>query len=287
MKAVRCAQRYRCFSPALAERTGERVGHLDLTRVVPGDDWVTVKEGRGPSRENGGTRMRTIGLIGGMSWESSAEYYRIINQLVQHRLGGLHSARILMYSVDFDEIEKLQQRAEWEKATELMIDAAKRLEEGGADLLLICTNTMHRMAPEVQAEINIPLLHIVDATAEEIKRRGIRKIGLLGTRYAMEQEFYRGRFSLQHGLEVVIPGEKARQTIHRVIYEELCVGRKENRSRNDLLRIIHDLTQQGAEGIVLGCTEIPLLIKQADCPYPLFDTTTIHAQKAVELALEG
>ncbi len=231
--------------------------------------------------------MKVIGLIGGMSWESSAQYYRIINETVKDRLGGLHSGRILMYSVDFHEIEKLQHEGRWEEATALMVDAAKRIERGGADFLLICTNTMHKMASEVQKAIDIPLLHIADATAEEIKRSGIQEIGLLGTKYTMEQDFYRGQLVSRHGLDVRIPNEKDRNTIHEVIYKELCLGIISEKSKNEFLRIIDELQKQGAEGIILGCTEISLLVRPTDSALPVFDTTEIHAQKAVEYALKG
>lgn len=230
--------------------------------------------------------MKVIGLIGGMSWESSAEYYRVINEEVKRHLGGLHSGRILMYSVDFHKIEELQHEGRWEEATELMIDAAKRVEKGGADFLLICTNTMHKMAPDVQKQVNIPLLHIADATGEQVKGLGIQKVGLLGTKYTMEQDFYKGRLVSQHGLDVVVPEEGDRNIIHKVIYEELCLGVILDKSKKEFSRIINDLAKQHAEGIILGCTEISLLIKQADSVLPLFDTTEIHAQKAVEFALK-
>ena len=229
--------------------------------------------------------MKVIGLIGGMSWESSAEYYRIINEEVKRRLGGLRSGKILMYSVDFHEIEELQHEGRWEEATELMIDAAKRIEKGGADFLLICTNTMHKMAPDVQKAVNIPLLHIADATGEQIKSLGIQKVGLLGTKYTMEQDFYKGRLVSKHSLDVVVPEEGDRNIIHEVIYEELCLGVILEKSKNEFCRIINSLAKQHAEGIILGCTEISLLIKQTDSMLPLFDTTEIHAQKAVEFAL--
>jgi aspartate racemase len=229
--------------------------------------------------------MKTIGLIGGMSWESSIEYYRIINETVRARLGGLHSAKSIMYSVDFAEIEALQQQGKWDEATALMIAAAQRVENGGADFVVICTNTMHRMADEVQKQIKIPLLHIADATAEQIKAQGLKKIGLLGTRFTMEEDFYRGRLSEKHGLEVIIPTEKERDIVHRVIFDELCLGEIRPSSREQYVSVMDHLARDGAEGIILGCTEISLLIQEEDSQVPLFDTTKIHAMAAVEYAL--
>ncbi len=231
--------------------------------------------------------MKTIGLIGGMSWESSIEYYRIINEAVRDRLGALHSAKSLMYSVDFAEIEILQHEGRWDEATRLMIDAARRLENGGADFLLICTNTMHKLADAVQAEIGIPLLHIADATAEAVRGRELKAVGLLGTRFTMEEDFYRGRLVDRHGLRVLVPDAADRATVHRVIYEELVVGAIKPPSRTEYRRIIQALVAQGAEGIILGCTEIGLLVKAEDSPVPLFDTTRLHALAAVEFALGG
>jgi aspartate racemase len=230
--------------------------------------------------------MKTIGLIGGMSWESTAEYYRIINRAVNERLGGHHSARLVMYSVDFGEIEDLQHRDEWEELTRLMIEAARRVERGGADLLLICTNTMHKMAGEVQESVGIPLLHIADATAEEIKRQGLTRVGLLGTRFTMEQDFYKGRLEDEYGIEVLIPGEDDRDAIHTVIYDELCHGIVRRSSRELFERVIDSLVSSGARGIILGCTEIPLLLKEEDFAVPVFDTTEIHALAAVAHALK-
>mgnify|MGYP001063865872 CR=1 FL=1 len=229
--------------------------------------------------------MKTIGLIGGMSWESTAEYYRIINEAIRENLGGLHSAKIVMYSVDFEEIEQLQHEGKWDEATNLMIDAASRVERGGADFVLICTNTMHRMAEDVIGNINIPLLHIADATAEKIASLGLKKIGLLGTKFTMEQDFYKGRLIRKYGLEVVIPNESEREVVHNVIYNELCLGETKDLSREQFKIIIKSLIDDGAQGIILGCTELPLLIKQNDCAVPLFDTTEIHARAAVEHAL--
>ncbi len=229
--------------------------------------------------------MKTIGLIGGMSWKSSLEYYRIINEYVKEKLGGLHSAKSLMYSVDFDEIEKLQHQGNWKEATELMIDAAKRLEKGGADFVVICTNTMHKMANDVQNSITIPLLHIADATAEKIKAKRLKKIGLLGTKFTMEEDFYKGRLIKKYGLAVVIPNEKDRQIVHDVIYHELCLGKVNQSSKDKFIKIINKLVDDGAEAVILGCTEIPLLIQQKDVKVLLFDTTKIHAESAVEYSL--
>ncbi|RPH60826.1 MAG: aspartate/glutamate racemase family protein [Chloroflexi bacterium] len=229
--------------------------------------------------------MKTIGLIGGMSWESSLEYYRIINEAAHEALGGVHSAKSVMYSVDFAEIEAMQREGRWDDATRAMIAAAQQVEAGGADFLLICTNTMHKMAAEVQANIHIPLLHIADATAEAIKSQGLRKIGLLGTNFTMEGDFYRGRLVEKHGLEALIPGAEDRAVVHRVIYEELVVGKIVPASKLEYLRIIEGLVLAGAQGVILGCTEIGLLVKQADSRVPLFDTTRIHALAAVKYAL--
>jgi aspartate racemase len=229
--------------------------------------------------------VKTIGLIGGMSWESSIEYYRIINETVHDKLGHLHSAKSVMYSVDFAEIETLQHQGRWEEATQLMIAAARHVEDGGADFVVICTNTMHRMAEEVQEHINIPLLHIADATAEKIKAQGLRKIGLLGTRFTMEEDFYRGRLVEKHGLEVVIPTEEERDLIHRVIYDELVLGEIKPSSKAQYVEIMSHLVEDGAEGIILGCTEIGLLVGEGDIQVPVFDTALIHATVAVEYAL--
>jgi len=230
--------------------------------------------------------MKTIGLIGGMSWESTAEYYRIINEAVRGKLGGFHSAKIVMYSVDFEEVEQLQHKGRWDKATNLMIDAARRVERGGADFVLICTNTIHKMAGDVAANINVPLLHIADATAEKITSLGLKEIGLLGTKFTMEQDFYKGRLKEKFGIHVVTPNESEREIIHNVIYKELCLGAIKDSSREQAKAIINRLSDNGAQGIILGCTELPLLIKQEDCPIPLFDTTVIHAKAAVDYALK-
>lgn len=229
--------------------------------------------------------QKVIGLIGGMSWESSAEYYRIVNERVRDRLGGLHSARCLMWSFDFAEIEALQHAGRWDDATALMIDAARRLERGGADFVVICTNTMHRMADQVQAAIGLPLLHIADPTAERIRAAGLRRVGLLGTAFTMEQDFYKGRLVRKHGLEVLVPDDADRATVHRVIYDELVQGRVEEASRQAYRGVIARLVERGAEAVILGCTEIMLLVGAEDSPVPLYDTTAIHAEAAVELAL--
>ncbi|MFP4437661.1 MAG: aspartate/glutamate racemase family protein [Chloroflexaceae bacterium] len=229
--------------------------------------------------------MKTIGLIGGMSWESSLEYYRIINEQVKHRCGGLHSARSLMYSVDFAEIETLQQQARWDAAAMILADAARRLERGGADLLVLCTNTMHKVADAIAGAVSIPLLHIADPTAEAVRAAGLRTVGLLGTRFTMEQAFYKGRLTEQHGLTVLVPEDTERETIHRIIYEELCLGIIQPEARAAYLRIMERLQAAGAQGIILGCTEIGLLIKAEDSRLPLFDTTRLHAEAAVAYAL--
>lgn len=229
--------------------------------------------------------MKTIGLIGGMSWESSLEYYRIINEKVKHELGGLHSAKCIMYSVDFEEIQHLQHQGRWDELTQIMINAAQRLERAGAEMVVICTNTMHKMANEVEANITLPLVHIADTTAEAIKEKGLKKVALLGTRFTMEQDFYKGRLTDKHQLGVVVPNNDDMNLVHKIIYQELCLGNIKDASRKEYLRIIEALIQQGAEGIILGCTEIPLLIKQADVAVPVFDTTTIHAETAVMKAI--
>ena len=229
--------------------------------------------------------MKTIGLLGGMSWESSAEYYRILNQTVKARLGGLHSASCLLYSVDFAEIEALQRSGDWENLTHTMIEAAQRLENAGADCLLVCTNTMHRMAPEIEDVLQIPLLHIADAAGDAIAARGIKTVGLLGTRFTMEGDFYRKRLEEKFDLEVLIPNDAERDIVHRVIYNELVKGEIREASRQAYLAVIDGLQSRGAEGVILGCTEIPSLVRQADTQLPLFDTTRLHAEAAVDWAL--
>jgi len=230
--------------------------------------------------------MKNIGLIGGMSWESSLEYYRIINETVKQKLGGLHSAECIMYSVDFDEIEKLQHQGKWEDLTKIMIDCAQRLEKAGANLVIICTNTMHKMAEDVESNITIPLLHIADATAERIKEKDFKKIGLLGTKFTMNEDFYKGRLIEKHGIEVIIPNSEEMQIVHDIIYNELCLGEIKETSKEQYKKIIKNLAKKGAEGVILGCTEIPLLIKQEDVEVPLFDTTKIHAEFAVDYAIK-
>jgi len=229
--------------------------------------------------------VKTIGLIGGMSWESSSEYYRIINETTKAKLGGLHSARCILYSVDFAEIETLQRQDRWQEAAQIMAAAGQSLERAGADFVVLCTNTMHKLADEIQASIHIPFLHIADATAEKIKAAGLKKIGLLGTRFTMEHDFYKGRLVDKYGLEVIIPDDTDRQTVHRVIYDELVLGVVRQDSRNKYVEIMEKLARAGAEGIILGCTEIELLVHEGDSPLPLFPTTRIHAMAAVEYAL--
>jgi len=230
--------------------------------------------------------MKTIGLIGGMSWESSIEYYRIINQETRRRLGGLHSAKSVMMSVDFAEIEVLQTHGRWDEAAARLIAAGKSLEAAGADFIVLCTNTMHKVAPDIQANIGIPLLHIADGTARRIKQAGIRRVALLGTRFTMEEDFYKGRLAVQFGLAVLVPGPEDMTTVNRIIYEELCRGRIEPESKAAFVKIMADLAQAGAQGIILGCTEIGLLVTAEDSTVPLFDTTRIHAEAAVSFALD-
>ncbi len=229
--------------------------------------------------------MKTIGLLGGMSWESTQGYYRAINEGIKERLGGLHSAQIALYSVDFQPIETLQHDGDWDGTAQILTAAAGRVEAAGADCLLICTNTMHKVAPQVESAISIPLLHIADATAQELLGREITKVGLLGTGFTMEQAFYKGRLTEKFGLEVIVPNDDDRAIVHRVIYEELCLGKIDQQSKADYLRIIALLAEQGAQAVILGCTEIGLLVKQQDTGVPLVDTTMIHAQAAVDFAL--
>lgn len=229
--------------------------------------------------------MKTIGLIGGMSWESSIEYYRIINETTRDRLGGFHSARSVMVSVDFSEIEVLRHQGGWQDVARALGDAARSLEVGGADFVVLCTNTMHIVADDIQARIGIPLLHIADATAQQIKRSGFNTVGLLGTRVTMEEGFYKHRLTQDHGINVVVPDAQDRETVHRVIYDELVVGQIRHDSAERCVGIIERLIEGGAEGVVLGCTELGLLVHDGDCRVPLFDTTRIHAVAAVERAL--
>ena len=230
--------------------------------------------------------MKTIGLLGGMSWESTVAYYRAINEGVKNTLGGLHSAKIAMYSVDFEPIEKLQHAGDWKGTAIILSEAARSVESAGADFLLICTNTMHKVAPEIEKSIKIPLLHIADATAEVLVHEGIKTVGLLGTAFTMEQAFYKGRLSENYGLNVLVPNEEDRQIVHKIIYQELCLGKIQADSKTEYLRIIDMLANQGAEVVILGCTEIGMLVSQGDTKVKLFDTTAIHAEKAVEYAIK-
>lgn len=231
--------------------------------------------------------MKTIGLIGGMSWESTVPYYTQINETVREKLGGLHSARIVLYSVDFHVVERHQHQGDWDAAGALLAAAARSLEAAGAEFLVLCTNTMHKVASAIEDAVSIPLLHIADPTAEAIKRAGFRTIGLLGTRFTMEQAFYRDRLVEKHGLNVIVPGPEDRAIVHRIIYDELCLGKVDNASRDEYRRIMAALVDQGAEAIILGCTEIMLLVGDGDASVPLFDTTSIHAKSAAEWALRG
>lgn len=230
--------------------------------------------------------MKTVGLLGGMSWESTALYYRLINEGVKAHLGGLHSARIVLVSLDFQEIEAMQHRGDWAAAGDALAQAGQQVQAAGADFLLICTNTMHKVADQVAAAIDIPLLHLADATARRIKARGMSTVGLLGTNFTMEEAFYKGRLADKHGLRVLVPPEADRRLVHQVIYDELCLGRVREASRKEFLRIIDDLHRQGAEGVIEGCTEIVMLVQQRHTNTPLFDTTAIHAEQAVAEALK-
>jgi len=230
--------------------------------------------------------VKTIGLIGGMSWESTVPYYRIVNETVKERLGGFHSAKVILYSVDFAEVERLQHAADWESAGNLLVEAARSLEVAGADFLVLCTNTMHRVAPAIEAAVALPLLHIADATADAVVAAGHRCVGLLGTRFTMEQSFYRDRLAERYGLQVLLPEPDERELVHRVIYEELCLGQVLLPSRVQYRRIIDRLITAGAEAIILGCTELTLLMTPDDAPVRLFDTTRIHARSAAERALQ-
>ncbi|MED0771256.1 aspartate/glutamate racemase family protein [Bacillus siamensis] len=228
--------------------------------------------------------MKTIGLIGGMSWESSAEYYRIINEEIKKKLGGLHSAKCVLYSVDFKEIEHYQSEGAWDKAGAALGEAARSLEKAGADFIVICTNTMHKVIGYIQKMITIPILHIADATADQITRQGIRSVGLLGTKYTMEQDFYKSRIE-SHNINVIVPADEEREVINHIIYQELCLGEIKQSSKTMYKKIINHLVDRGAEGIILGCTEIGLLVKAEDSEVPLFDTAFIHAQTAVNTSL--
>lgn len=229
--------------------------------------------------------MKTIGMLGGMSWESTASYYKAINESVKNRLGGLHSAKICMYSVDFDEIEKLQHQGKWNETAEILSNAAQNIEAGGADFLLICTNTMHKVAAQIESSISIPILHIADATAKTLVLDDIKKVGLLGTRFTMEQDFYKQRIIDKFAIDVVVPSADEQTIIHDIIYKELCLGKIKESSRQEYLKVINNLHSQGAQAIILGCTEIALLVKQSDTDIRLYDTTAIHAEAAVKLAL--
>ena len=229
--------------------------------------------------------MKIIGLIGGMSWESTIPYYRIVNEVVKERLGGLHSAKLILYSVDFQEIELLQHAGDWPSAGRILAGAGRSLQLAGADFLVICTNTMHKIADVVEGAAGIPLLHIADPTAQEIKRCGINRVGLLGTRFTMEEAFYRDRLSNDHGIEVIVPSSPDREIVHKVIYEELCLGKLIDHSRSEYRRVIQQLVDDGAQGVILGCTEISMLIGSQDSPVPVFDTTSIHARSAADWAL--
>ncbi|ANQ21856.1 aspartate racemase [Vibrio natriegens] len=229
--------------------------------------------------------MKTVGMLGGMSWESTASYYKALNEGVRSRLGGLHSPKICLYSVDFDEIEKLQHQGKWSETALILAEAAKSVERGGADFLMICTNTMHKVVPEIESQISIPILHIADATAESLVQDGVTKVGLLGTRFTMEQDFYKGRISEKFGIDVVVPTADEQTVVHDIIYQELCLGEIKSESRDRYLKIIANLHAQGAQAVILGCTEIALLVKQSDTTVPLYDTTEIHAAHGVEWAL--
>ncbi|MEM9163294.1 MAG: aspartate/glutamate racemase family protein [Cyanobacteria bacterium P01_F01_bin.4] len=229
--------------------------------------------------------MKTIGLLGGMSWESTELYYRWINEAIKRQLGGLHSARIAMVSVDFQEIEGLQHRGEWARAGDVLTKAAQQIEAAGADFLLICTNTMHKVVPQIEQGLSIPILHVADATANQIKQRHLKTVGLLGTKFTMEEAFYKGRLIDRHGLNVIVPSAEDRQRVHQIIYDELCLGVVKEDSRQAYLRIMENMRGAGAEGIIEGCTEIVMLVQQTHTNIPLFDTTAIHAHEAVALAL--
>lgn len=229
--------------------------------------------------------MKTIGMLGGMSWESTVSYYSAINQEVKEQLGGLNSAKICLYSVNFDPIEKLQHQGKWSETAQLLSEAAPSVQAGGADFLLICTNTMHKVAAEIEAHIDIPILHIADATAQQLIKDGVSRVGLLGTRFTMEQDFYTGRLRDKFAIDVLIPDAEQRDLVHQVIYQELCLGKINPDSRQQYLAVIEDLQRRGAQAVILGCTEIALLVQQAHTAVPLYDTTRIHAKQAVQFAL--
>ncbi|TDF39743.1 aspartate/glutamate racemase family protein [Alteromonadaceae bacterium M269] len=229
--------------------------------------------------------MKTIGMLGGMSWESTATYYQLLNQGIKKRLGGLHSAKIYLHSVDFAEIESLQRQGEWSTMANMLTTEAQKMQQSGADFLVICTNTMHKVAPEIEEKLDIPVLHIADALANVLLADGVSRVGLLGTRFTMEQDFYKTRLSQKHGIEVVVPSENERNLVHEVIYEELCRGVIKESSRQAYVQIINSLSEQGAQAVILGCTEISLLVKPENTALPLYDTTAIHAEAAVSMAL--
>jgi aspartate racemase len=249
---------------------------LEITREKAGSNQIT-----------GGKKMKVIGLLGGMTWYSSIEYYRLINQMIADRLGEPHSAHVILYSVDFAEIEYGHRKGLWKEMSVMLTDAAKSLKAAGADCLVICTNTMHKLADDMEKGSGLPVIHIADVTGEAIKKQGLHKVGLLGSRFTMEEDFYRGRLKKKYGLEVIIPDEEDRECVNRVIYDELAVGKFTDSSKQAYIEIINRLVEQGAEGIILGCTEIPLLIKPGDVDVPLFDTTRLHAEAAVDFALSG
>jgi aspartate racemase len=231
--------------------------------------------------------MKTIGLLGGMSWESTVSYYKALNEGVKAALGGLHSAKVVMYSVDFSEIESLQHQGRWDETADILSAAAKGVEAGGADFLLICTNTMHKVADDIQSAISIPVIHIADATAEQLVKDGVKTVGLLGTKFTMEQDFYKQRLIEHYGINVIVPSGEERDLVHDVIYNELCLGEIKDDSKTSYLKIIEQLHANGAQAVILGCTEIALLVQASECSVPLYDTTQLHAQKAVELATDS
>lgn len=229
--------------------------------------------------------MKVIGLLGGMSWESTVTYYQLINHKIKEKLGGLHSAKICLYSVDFGELEQLQHQGKWDEAGAFLAEAARKVEAGGADFLVICTNTMHKVADQIQSAITIPVIHIIDATAEKIQQHAIKTVGLLGTKFTMEDDFYKSRLLDKYNIQTIIPTYSQREVIHHIIYDELCLGIINSVSKKIYLDIVRDLYRQGAKGIILGCTEIPLLIQQQDSFVPFYDTTTLHAEYAADFAL--
>jgi aspartate racemase len=253
----------------------------------PDSSLEITREKAAANQITGGKKMKVIGLLGGMTWYSSIEYYRLINQMVADRLGEPHSAHVILYSVDFAEIEYGHRKGLWKEMSVMLTDAAKALKAAGADCLVICTNTMHKLADDMEKGSGLPVIHIADVTGEAIKKKGLHKVGLLGSRFTMEEDFYRGRLKKKYGLEVIIPDEADRECVNRVIYDELAVGKLTDSSKQAYIEIINRLVERGAEGIILGCTEIPLLVKPGDVDVPLFDTTRLHAEAAVDFALSG